>query len=102
MANPDPPSWSNPINSVSPTAVLVCPLTSTLVDAPFHRVTVEPSAVNGLSTLSQVMADKMLAVRRDKCGARIGALDAERVAELDRTLALVIGLADRPPARPGP
>ena len=78
-------------------SVLVCPLTSTLVDSPFHRVLVKASALNGLSVSSQIMADKILAVRRDKCGPRIGALETELVDRLDEVLALVIGLADRQP-----
>ena len=42
--------------------------TSTLRDAPFHRLTVEPTPDNGLQVVSQVMVDKIMAVRRDKCG----------------------------------
>ena len=48
--------------------VTVLPVTSTLVDAPLMRITIEPDARNGLSKPSQVMADKVVTIRRDKVG----------------------------------
>ena len=39
-------------------SVVVCQLTSELVDAPDFRVTIEPGPENGLRLKSQVMADK--------------------------------------------
>jgi mRNA interferase MazF len=74
--------------------VLVCLLTSTLRDAPFFRLSVMPGPENGLRAPSQVMVDKIVAVRRDRCGSTIGRLDAGDLVALNRLLALVIGLAD--------
>lgn len=74
----------------------MCPLTSTIVEAPFHRLVAPPSAENGLSVLSQIMVDKILAARRDKCGRRIGSLEAALMEQLDQILTLLIGLADHP------
>lgn len=68
--------------------------TSTLRDAPFYRLTVEPTPENGLQVVSQIMVDKIMAVRRDKCSAVIGRLDDATTLALNRMLALVIGLAD--------
>ena len=48
------------------TSATVLPVTSTLVAAPLLRVTVEPSAENGLHKPSQVMVDKAMTVKRDK------------------------------------
>ena len=75
-------------------SVLVCPLTSTLREAPIFRLTIAPHPSNGLTVPSQVMVDKVVAVCRDKLGARIGRLDDESVLVLNRMLALVLGLAD--------
>ena len=75
-------------------SVLVCLFTSTLRGASFHRLTLEPTPENGLQVTSQVMVDKIMAVRRDKCSAVIGRLDDTALLVLNRMLALVIGLAD--------
>ncbi|HOW76090.1 MAG TPA: type II toxin-antitoxin system PemK/MazF family toxin [Candidatus Competibacteraceae bacterium] len=75
-------------------SVLVCLFTSTLRDAPIFRLTVEPLPANGLKTVSQVMVDKIMAVRRDKCGPALGRLDDTAMWALNRLLALVVGIAD--------
>ena len=53
-------------------SVVVCQLTSELVDAPDFRVTVEPTPENGLRLKSQVMADKPVTVRRERIGQKSG------------------------------
>lgn len=75
-------------------SILICPLTSTLRDAPLYRLTVEPSVGNGLSRVSQVMVDKIFAVRRDKLGQRLGRLEDKELLALNRMLAVAIGMAD--------
>ncbi len=75
-------------------SVLICLFTSTLRDATFHRLTVEPTPENGLQVVSQVMADKIMAVRRDKCSTVIDRLDDTTILVLNRMLALVVGLVD--------
>ncbi len=75
-------------------SVLVALMTSTLVDAPLFRLTVDPTPENGLERSSQVMVDKILAVPRAKCGRVIGRLDETRRIALDHMLSVVIGLAD--------
>lgn len=74
-------------------SVLVCLFTSTVRDAPIFRLTVEPSPSNSLQAISQVMVDKIMAVRRDKCGAIIGRLDEAAMLALNRMLSLVVGIA---------
>ena len=75
-------------------SVVICQMTSECTDAPDFRVTVDPSATNGLRVRSQVMADKPVTVRRERIGRRIGHLDVKDVARLNVALAFVIGLAD--------
>ena len=75
-------------------SVVVCQMTSTLSEAPDFRVTVDPSSANGLRTISQIMADKPVAVRRKRIGARIGQLDRLDVLRLNRALAFCMGLSD--------
>ena len=74
-------------------SVLVCLMTHVLRDAPLFRLTVHPSADNGLREVTQIMADKVMAVRRDKCGQVIGRLDEETMAVLTRMLGLIMGIA---------
>ena len=75
-------------------AVIVCQMTSSLADAPDFRVTVDPSAANGLRQVSQVMADKPTTVRRARIGSRIGQLDRSDLQRLNRAIAFSLGLAD--------
>ena len=75
-------------------SVVVCQMTATVEDAADFRVTVEPSATNGLRIRSQVMADKPVTVRRERVGDRIGRLSDGDVGRLNVALAFVLGLAD--------
>ena len=75
-------------------SVLVCLLTSALADAPLFRIDVAPSAVNGLKKHSQIMADKILTVRRERIGKRVGHQERAVMRELERALAFVLGMAD--------
>jgi len=75
-------------------SVVVCQLTSDLVDAPDFRVTIEPKPENGLRLTSQVMADKPVTIRRERIGQKIGQLDSQDMARLGIALAFVFGLAD--------
>ena len=74
-------------------AVTVLPITSTLVDAPLLRVTVEPSPQNGLNKRSQVMVDKPQTPPRGKLGVVIGQLDDATLLTVNRALAVFLGLA---------
>lgn len=75
-------------------STLLCLVTSEVRDAPLIRLTLEPSALNGLLRRSQVMVDKIVAVRRDRCSPPIGRLADDELMSLDRMLALVLGLVD--------
>jgi mRNA interferase MazF len=73
--------------------VTVLLLSSTLVDAPLIRLTVQPTHRNGLSKPSQVQIDKAMSVRREKVGPPIGRLDDATLLAVTRSLALFLGLA---------
>ena len=66
-------------------------VSSTLIDAPLIRLTVEPTPENGLRTSSQVMIDKAMTVRREKLGAPFGRLDDDTLVAVNRGLALFLG-----------
>ncbi len=74
-------------------SVVICPMTSELAETDF-RVTVKPGPDTGLRVLSQVMADKPVAIRRERIGPRIGRLASTELVRLNVALALVMGLAD--------
>ena len=73
-------------------SVVVLPITSTLVEAPLLRLTVEPDAGNGLRTTSQVMLDKPMTVKADKIGPAFGTLGDAALVSVNRSLALFLGL----------
>ena len=67
-------------------SITLCPLTSTLIDAPLVRIIVEPSAMNGLRKRSQLMVDKLFTVPIGDIGSSIGCLETTVMAELDLAL----------------
>ena len=73
--------------------VTVLPVTSMLINAPLLRITVQPSAENGLQKPSQVMVDKAITVKRDKAGPAFGRIDANAMVEVERCLAVFLGIA---------
>ena len=75
-------------------SVVVCQLTSELVEAPDFRITIDRQPENGLRLTSQVMADKPVTIRRERIGQKIGRLDNQDMARLSAALAFVLGLAD--------
>ena len=73
-------------------SIVVCPVTSHLQDAELFRLTIEPSPDNGLQKTSQIMVDKIVAVRRDKIREKIGKLDDKLMIRLERSLAFWLDL----------
>jgi mRNA interferase MazF len=67
-------------------SVSLCPLTSTLVDAPLIRLPVQPTARNGLKKPSQLMVDKLFTVPLSSLGPAVGQLQPQRLIELDPAL----------------
>lgn len=74
-------------------SVTVLPLTSSIVDAPLFRLTIDPSRRNGLTRVSQIMVDKPISVPREKIGKVIGKLGEDAMIRVNRALAVWLGIA---------
>jgi mRNA interferase MazF len=74
-------------------SVTVLPMTSTMIEAPLLRIAVQPSAENGLQKPSQVMIDKTMTVKREKVKEIFGRIDADAMIEIERCLAVFLGIA---------
>lgn len=77
-------------------SVLVCYLTSELHALPSFRIDVAADEQTNLKQHSQVMADKVFAIPRAKCGPVFGAAPADVMARLTEALAFVFGLNGEP------
>ena len=73
-------------------SLIVCLLTSEIVETRLFRPTISPSPANGLERVSQMMVDKLLALPRDQIREHIGTLDNETLSLLNRALCLLLGL----------
>jgi len=74
-------------------SVTVLPVTSTIVNAPLLRISIQPNSENGLQKPSQIMIDKALTVKRDKIGQAFGYVGADTLVEIERCLAVFLGIA---------
>jgi mRNA interferase MazF len=74
-------------------SVTVCAFTTTALSASFARIAVDPSPLNGLNALSQVMVDKVTTVPRSRLGRRVGHLSDADIARVNRALLVFLGLA---------
>ncbi len=73
-------------------SVTVCLITSDLRDAPLFRLTLHPSAANGLEKPLQIMVDKLVTVSREEIRDIIGHLEDKSMAQVNRALAMWVGL----------
>jgi mRNA interferase MazF len=73
--------------------VTVLLVSSAPIDAPLLRLTIAPDAANGLKQTSQIMIDKTMTILRTKIGTTIGRLDADAMVEVERRLAVFLGIA---------
>ena len=73
-------------------SIVVCPVTSHIVNAPLFRINIPSDSKTGLKRDSQVMVDKLTAIRADRIEHCIGSLDAKQKAEIDRAVKLWLGL----------
>lgn len=74
-------------------STIVALMTSHLQDAPLLRLTLEPTAGNGLKVPSQIQVNRLLSLPTEKIGPAIGRLSDMEIVELNRLLAVAIGLA---------
>lgn len=74
-------------------SITICPFTTHAVDAPLIRLTIEPSALNGLRAASQLMIDKITTVSKSKLEQHIGRLSDADIVRLNRAVLVFLGLA---------
>jgi mRNA interferase MazF len=74
------------------TTVLVCPITSLVTERLPVRPIIEPDEKSGLRARSQIMTDKMFAVRRERVRQVIGAIGANSTDQLASALLVVLGV----------
>src|SRR5947209_17767769 len=79
-------------------SVLVCPISFDLSEFRRSRPVIQPSAANGLRLRSQVMTDKISAVRRDRVRPGTRSLDAQSTTMHNSAPLVLAG----PPLRRGP
>ena len=75
--------------------VIVVPFTSEIDERPppFTRLTVDPSPLNGLRRVSQLMVDRIIGLPLAELRPTEGRLEEHRMTELSRVLALWLGIA---------
>ena len=74
-------------------SVLICPMSSDVTELHRLRPVIEPTTRNGLRLRSQIMTDKINAMRRDRVRQVLGTLDDEIITGLNSALLVVLGLA---------
>jgi mRNA interferase MazF len=72
--------------------ILVCPLTSDITDRLTLRPVVQAGSATGLRERSQIMTDRMVALRSDRIRGVLGSIDSSTGDQLDRALLIVLGL----------
>lgn len=73
-------------------SIAICPVTSHLVDAPLFRLNLASNQTNGLLKESQIMVDKIGAIKIEKIQQKIGSLTVHEMQSLDNALKLWLNL----------
>lgn len=74
--------------------LFICPTTTDIQEDLFLRPLIEASATNGLRLRSQIMIDKMAAIRRERIRSLMGHVDDRTAEQIDHALMLLLGLAN--------
>lgn len=72
-------------------SVIVIPLTTTAADATVARVAIPTTT--GIAQPSFAMIDKITTVRRSNLGVRVGRVPTTLMADIERSLMVLLGLA---------
>lgn len=72
--------------------IVVCPITSHIVAAPLLRLSLEPTTQNGIKQPSQIMIDKISAIKSGKITKKIGRLQKSEIDFLDHAIKLWLHL----------
>lgn len=74
-------------------STIVCPMSSHIDATHRMRPVIVPTVQNGLIVRTQIMTDKVSALRHDRIKRVIGTLDSDACERLNSALLLVLGLA---------
>ena len=85
---------SDLFNEAHPSVTLL-PITSHLIQTPLFRIPLKAGKANGLKQASQVMVDKITAVRRDRIRERIGKVSPAMLTQVENSLLRFLGLESR-------
>ena len=77
----------------STASVTVCAFTTNPTEGPLSRPLIEPSDLNKLRQASRIMVDKITTLPRRRVGTRLGQLDGDDIARLERALLVFLGMA---------
>lgn len=75
-------------------SIVVCPITSFLIDSPIFRLEILENKRNGLLNKSQIMVDKITAIKRDKVCKKLGVLSQKEQDNLDNAIKLWLSIED--------
>lgn len=82
---------SNFFNATHAT-VVICPITSHIVNTPLFRIAINPNSKNGLKNSSQVMVDKVTAIKTENVKQKIGSITKAEMDKVDEALKLWLDL----------
>ena len=80
------------LNETKLQSSIVALITSQIVEAPLLRIDLGNNERTGLKAKSQIMADKLVTIRKKQIGPKIGRLNSAELQRLNRTLAFVVGV----------
>ena len=72
--------------------ILVCPLTSDITERMPLLPIIAASPGSGLRERSQIMTERIMALRADRIRGVLGSVDASTADALDRALLIILGL----------
>jgi len=81
---------SDLFNEAHPSVALL-PITSHLIDTPLFRIPIKASKASGLNQSSQIMVDKITAVRRVRIRERIGKISPTVLSNVEESLQRFLG-----------
>ncbi|TVP77287.1 MAG: type II toxin-antitoxin system PemK/MazF family toxin [Puniceicoccaceae bacterium] len=85
---------SDLFNAAHPSVTLL-PITSYRIQTPLFRIPLKGNKANGLKQPSQVMVDKITAVRRDRIRQRIGKVSPAMLTKIEESLLRFLGFESR-------
>ena len=77
-------------------SITVCAVTSNEQDAPFFRIRIRLTELNGLHAPSRLMVDKITTIPKTKLGNRVGQLDDVDLLQVNRAILVFLGSAASP------